>query len=260
MLEHIKRSKFEIAVLSFWIIFLNSYRIFSEVIGVDTEQSLMAFDTHVNWTMGLGRFVSAFLMKILMPYGFSYKTAMLFIVLGWIGVCLLYHYFLEKYGNWNRWSCLVFSLAFVSCPIWSEQNYFVCTVFVNVIGMMFSIAAAHFMLQSFENKLNWKKVWTAALFIVLAVGIYQALLYLVVANCIIFLTVNAYTKKKRFAEYLRQGIGCIGLLAVSVILYFIVSRIMSALLYDSATDYVGFTDAASYITGRIRWFQDGIAG
>ena len=46
---------------------------------MDTEQALLDLDSNLNWTLGCGRFVSAFFRKILMPDGFGYDIAMLLI-------------------------------------------------------------------------------------------------------------------------------------------------------------------------------------
>ena len=90
--EYIRSRRIEMILLSIWITILNTYRVFFHVIGVDTEQALLDLDSNLNWTLGCGRFVSAFFRKILMPDGFGYDIAMLLIIIGWVAVCMAYIY------------------------------------------------------------------------------------------------------------------------------------------------------------------------
>ena len=255
MLTYIKKSKIEIAVIGIWLLVLNCYKIFFHVVGVDTEQALILFDSNLNWTLGSGRFASALLRKVLMPYGFNYDIAMIITIIGWLSICILYQYFFQKYGNMNRWICLLFSILYISCPIWAEQNYFLCSVFVNVIGIICTVVAAHLLTENLQNGGRKSIICTAIILMIISIGIYQAFLYLAIANCIVFLTLNAYTKNISIKSYLLSGVKCMAIFCVATMGYFICSKTAIGLFYDAAVDYAGYTDATSYISGRMHWFD-----
>lgn len=256
MLNYIKDSKFEITMIGIWLVILNKYRVFFRVVGIDTEQALTAFDSNLNWTLGSGRFASAMVRKLLMPYGFNYDMAVFILIMGWLSTCVLYQYYLRKYGNLNRWLCLLFSAVFISCPIWVEQNYFLCSMFANVIGMMCTVVAAALLTESLQNGGRKRLIGVAAVLVIISIGIYQALLYLTIANCIVFLSLNAYTKNDSIRSYLISGIKCIVVVAFSTIGYFICSKIMVSLFYKAAFDYVGYVDAPSILWKRMYWFDN----
>ena len=255
MLQYIKKEKIEMVVIGIWLLVLNCYKIFFHVVGIDTEQALISFDSNLNWTLGSGRFASALLRKVLMPYGFNYDIALVMTIIGWLSVCVLYQYCLQKYGNMNRWVGLLFSILYVSCPIWAEQNYFLCSAFVNVIGIICTVVAAYLLTENLQNGGRKSLICTAIIFVIISIGIYQALLYLVIANCIVFLTLNAYTKSISFKSYLLSGIKSMVVLFVATMGYFVCSKIAIELFYDVAVDYAGFTDASQYISGRVHWFD-----
>lgn len=258
MFEYIKNSKLEITVIGIWLVVLNKYRVFFRVVGIDTEQALTAFDSNLNWTLGSGRFASALLRKLLMPYGFNYDMAVIILIIGWLSTCVLYQYYLQKYGKLNKWFCLLFSAVFISCPIWVEQNYFLCSVFANVIGMAGTVVAAALLTESLQNGGKKRLICVAVILVIISIGIYQALLYLAIANCIIFLSLNAYAKNISIKSYLLSGIKCIVIVAVSTIGYFICSNMMVSFFYNVAVDYVGYTDAQSIIWKRMYWSSENI--
>lgn len=253
MAAYLKQHKLDIAVLSGWLVLLNIYKVVFHVVGVDTEQALISLDSNLNWTLGSGRFASAFLRKLLMPYGFNYDIAMLITILGWLLVCLSFQYLLERYASFPPWCCLLFSLLFVSCPIWAEQSYFVCSFFVNVLGILFTVWSAALLTEMLQNQAPITNLVPAVLLAALAIAIYQALLFLLAAECILFLSLNAYTKRFSFPNYLKSGFLCIGVLIVATIIYFICSKICVFLFYDPTLDYAGFTSAASYMSNNLRW-------
>lgn len=43
MLEYVRKSKYEMIILSLWVMLLNNYRIIYHTIGVDTEEALLFF-------------------------------------------------------------------------------------------------------------------------------------------------------------------------------------------------------------------------
>ena len=108
MVDFLKKHKSEMISLGIWIIILNIYRVCFHVVGVDTEEALIEFDSNLNWTLGSGRFASAFFRKLLMPAGFNYDLAVLFIIIGWLLVCLGYIYCFERLGFGNRKTNLFF--------------------------------------------------------------------------------------------------------------------------------------------------------
>lgn len=259
MFEYIKNSKLEITVIGIWLVVLNKYRVFFRVVGIDTEQALTAFDSNLNWTLGSGRFASALLRKLLMPYGFNYDMAVIILIVGWLSTCVLYQYYLQKYGKLNKWFCLLFSAVFISCPIWVEQNYFLCSVFANVIGMAGTVVAAALLTESLQNEGKKCQICTAILLVIISTGIYQALLYLTIANCVIFLSLHAYTKNISIKSYMLSGIKCMVIVIVAVIGYFICSKMLVGLFYDAAMDYAGYVDAPSLLSEKISWFNSDIS-
>lgn len=256
MLNYVKKNKLEILILSIWIVVLYSYKILFHVVGVDTEEALISFASSLNWTLGSGRFVSALLRKILMPLGFNYDIAILLTIVGWGAVCISYQYCLSLYGDFNRLCKLFFSLLFVSCPIWAEQSYFMCSVFVNVIGILCAIWAAHILVQIIQNEFRQWHLIGAIVLIIISVGIYQALLYLIVANCIIFLSINSYTKNIVIGNYILSGVKCIAYIVIATLFYMCCSKIVITLFYNPLMDYAGYENATLYITSRIMWGKE----
>lgn len=253
MLNFLRKKKNDILILSIWIILINYYHIVFQVVGIDTEQALMELDSNLNWTLGSGRFASALLRKMLMPLGFNYTIAVILTIIGWISICLTYQYCLEKQGIMNKWCGLIFSLIFVSCPLWAEQIYFTCSVFVNVYGILFAIISAYLIVKIFNDGFNWKYFLSAIVLGVLAIGIYQACLYLLAANCIVFLTLDFYSRDEAFKQYILQGLKCVFIIVLITILYFIISKVAIGLWYDPLMDYAGHKEAGSYISNRIQW-------
>ena len=258
--EYIRSRRIEMILLSIWITILNTYRVFFHVIGVDTEQALLDLDSNLNWTLGCGRFVSAFLRKILMPDGFSYDIAMLLIIIGWVAVCMAYIYIFERMGISNRLCRLFFTMLFVACPLWAEQNYFVCSVFINVYGMLFTVIAACLLVSAIRRKARLARIGISMFLGVLAIGIYQALLYLWVANFVLFLSLSMYKKNCSISNYIVSGIKGIAIIAAAVVIYFCCSNVIVSLLYDASFDYAGYTNAGLYVAGRMRWLDGDIRG
>lgn len=258
MINFLRIHKAETVLLSIWMMILNIYKICFHVIGVDTEQALLELNDNLNWTLGSERFASALFRKVLMPAGFNYDLAVTLTIVGWLVVGLGYIFCFEKLGLNNRILNMFFVLLFVACPLWAEQNYFVCSVFINVYGMFFTIIAAFLFVSVFMDGGGYKKIFGAVILSVLAIGIYQALLYLLIANCSLFLTLKSYSQNAKLKVYLISGIKCIGLCAFSVILYFICAKMCSNLFYNPLMDYAGHTDADRYISGSVHWFKESV--
>lgn len=256
MANFFKNHKIEIILLSIWLIILNIYKVCFHVVGVDTEQALIELNSNLNWTLGSGRFASAFFRKLLMPIGFNYDLAVLYMIMGWLCVCLGYMYCFEKLGLKNRVINVFFGFIFVACPIWAEQNYFLCSVFVNVYGMLFTIIAAFLLVYFIENPVNVKKILLPIMLSVIAIGTYQALLYLLMANCIIFLSLRSYQKNEKISIYLLNGLKCIFICALSTLFYFFCSKVCSKVFYNPAIDYAGDINADKYISNFIGWFAN----
>lgn len=256
MIHFLRIHRTEAISLSVWLIILNIYKICFHVIGIDTEQALLDFNASLNWTLGSGRFASAFFRKILMPMGFHYDLAVVFMIVGWMMVGLGYIYCFEKFGQHHRIFNLFFALLFVACPIWAEHNYFLCSVFVHVYGIFFTIMAAFWLVSAIMDGGGFKKMTAAVILSVLAIGIYQALLYLFLANCILFLTLKAYSQKEKVNIFIISGIKCMGLCVFSIIVYFVCAKVCSNIFYHPWMDYAGHTDAGSYLSGHVRWFKE----
>lgn len=254
MLDFIKEHKSECIILLGWITFLNIYKICFHVVGVDTEQALIDLSSNLNWTIGSGRFASALFRWLMMPTGFNYDIAVLYTIIGWLAVCIGYMYCFEKLGLCNRVFNTFFCLLFISCPIWAEQSYFVCSVFVNVYGMFFTVIAAFLFVSSITYIGSLKKFLIAMLLSVFAIGIYQAHLYMLVANFIIFLTLRCYQNNESIQKYFIDGLKGVGAAFCSAVIYMICSKVVSAVCYEPSFDYAGYTDAGGYISGRIKWF------
>ncbi len=258
MIHFLLKHRVEAIFLSIWLIILNIYKICFHVIGIDTEQALLDFNASLNWTIGSGRFASAFFRKILMPIGFNYDLAIVFMIVGWVMVGLGYLYCFEKFGQHHRILNLVFSLLFVACPVWAEQNYFVCSAFVNVYGIFFTVMAAFLLTSGVMDGGGFKKIILAVTLSVLAIGIYQALLYFLLANCVLFLTLKVCSQKENGKRYIISAIKCMGLCVFSVILYIIFAKVCSYLCYHPQMDYAGHTDAGSYLSDNVRWFKESV--
>lgn len=193
-----------------------------------------------------------------MPNGFNYDIAMLIIVVGWVSVGISYMYCLNRYGGFNRVVCLLFSMLFVACPIWVEQNYFVCSVFVNVIGFLFAVWIAYMLVEK-DNVIH-KGIFCVGIIglIIFVIGIYQAILYLVVANYIIFLMLKLYVEGGTVKDFFIQSFIGGMTVALSTILYFVCSKLAVRMFWNPAMDYVGFSDPSVYMSSRLNWMKGDI--
>lgn len=255
--DYLKKHKMEIFVFSFWICMLNVYKISGHVIGLDTEQAMLDLNPSLNWTLGSGRFASAFFRKILMPMGFNYDMAVLYMIIGWVLICLTYGYCFERFCLSNRSINMLCGLIFCSNPIWVEQNYFLCSIFINVFGYWITIVSAYIFISSLDKK-NLKTIFMSITLAVLAIGIYQALLYVLLANMIIFLLVksnNSSSVQKFFSGVFK----CVFIVMLSTIIYLIISKLCIYAFYDTSLDYAGHTMANAYISSRLLWGKEGLA-
>lgn len=249
----------EITIFAACILFLNIYKFCFHVVGVDTELALLDFNSSLNWTLGSGRFTSALFRKLMMPAGFNYDMALLYFVLGWLCVCLGYIYCLEELGLKNKFLNFFFSAVFVSCPIWCEQNYFLCSMFINVYGIVIALISAYLFLCCLTEGSNRLKYIAAVTTAVIAIGIYQALLYLLAANFVIFLTWKCYLENKKISSYMQALFKFFVCIVVCVGIYFVFSQVSMKLLYKGDIDYAGYTYYSNYISSSISWFKDDFA-
>lgn len=101
-------------------------------------------------------------------------------------------------------------MLFVACPFWAEQNYSVCSSFVNIYGILFTIISAYFLVRVVLRESDSGYIIIIAIFLgIIAIGIYQALLYLLMANYVIFLSLSMYVKHGKVGGYLLAGIRCV---------------------------------------------------
>lgn len=255
MREFVKGHVAEITIFAACISFLNIYKLCFHVIGVDTELALMDFESSLNWTLGSGRFASAFFRKLVMPGGFNYDMALLYLILGWLCVCLGYIYCLEKSGLKNRFLNFFFSAVFVSCPIWCEQNYFLCSMFINVYGIVTALISAYLFLQCLTDKGNRLKCVGAVVTAVIAIGIYQALLYLLAADFVMLLTWKYYLENKKISGYIQAIFKFLGFIVVCVGIYFAFAHVSRAMFYKGDLDYAGYTYSSNYVSSNISWLS-----
>lgn len=256
MIQFAKEHKTEIIIITIWVCFLNIYRISTHVVGVDTEEAILDLNANLNWTMGSGRFASAILRKIMMLGAFNYDWALIYMIVGWILICLGYIYSFEKLGFQNHLYNTIFCVLLCSCPIWAEQNYFLCSIYVNVYGFVFTIASALLFAFFIDNK-GYKKLIVVIILSAIAIGIYQALLYVLLFNCVFFVTLKYYNKNVNIRKYWGALFKIGGMIVSVVLIYFICSKICIHIFYHSNVDYAGFTNSGLYINSKVRWFHDG---
>lgn len=253
VIQILKTDYVSIIIIAIWTILLNGYRLFLHPIGIDTEQALCSFNTNLNWTIGCGRFVSAAIRHIVMPFSFNYVIATVIIIVGTIGAMLGYLYCFKYFGIKNKASRLLFALIYISYPVWAEQNYFLCSAHANIIGLVLSVYSAYNLTIWIAEKKEFKYALLACLSTVLATGIYQTFFYLIIANTVVFLFIKSYNTGMNFTSLFIAFIRLASVVISAFLIYYICSKICITLFYDPRMDYAGLTDAQAYILSQVSW-------
>ncbi|MGN0482353.1 MAG: glucosyltransferase domain-containing protein [Lachnospiraceae bacterium] len=243
--------RYMILVIALWLLLLNSYRLFFNPIGIDTEQTLYAYGADMNWRIGCGRFMSVIISRICFPFSFNYQMAVVLLVINSLIAMIGYDYCLLYFGMKNKTSRLIFSMLFLSYPVWAEQWYFVDVAFIFALGLFLSVCAAFFITKWLLGQKSY--LIGACVCNILAVGMYQTYFYLTIANTIAFLFLFFYEKRITIMDLVRMVGKFLIFAIVSFTGYELISKICIKLFYHPEIDYAGWSDASTYIDGQIGW-------
>lgn len=257
MLEFIKGRK---AILWFSIISVlgvYGYRLVHFTIGIDTEMAIADYEANLNWIMGGGRFSGVLLRKILMPHEFNYFLAIFITILVLIAANVTFAFVLYKWGMRNTGALMVFLGLFLTFPTFAEIFYFAGASYSIAIGILLSILSAHFISEWVHFERSLKYLLLGSGLGVFIVGLYQAFLFLIIAEIValFILKIEVGKTTEKISVFFKIGMKLIAGIIVIIACYFLLSKVCTLFLYKEELPYAGYTNAQDYISGQVLWFN-----
>lgn len=242
--------------IPFVVVFLIfSYRLWNYSIGIDTELAISDYESKINWAMGCGRFFSAFLNRVLMPWRFNYYLSIVYEIIGLELVCFGYLFILYKNGMRKVAELVLFGTLLFTYPTLAELFYFTNAGFNNAIGWFFAVIATYMLSEWVMKREKVAYLIVGIICGACGIGAYQSCLYLMIAGLVLVILIDimdensVYTFKIIVEQALRVVVAIMG----AVICYLVVSKVCINLFYDVNLPCMGYTDANAYISGQVTW-------
>lgn len=246
--EFIKKSKYSIIIILFFIIFAFGQRLISNSFSIDTEVYMYNIENNVNWDWwnSLSRWSAVWINKALEIKMFPiYATNCLTLIIMFLYSIafnfLFYINLKESYKDTFTKYQFVFPIIFLTNPIFAEQYNFIHQNVSIALGILM-IPMSLLLFNNAENGASkFKRVESYILGILLAVlgfGVYQSIILLYIATVVSCYILKILKENDNCWKYLLKQILLFGII---VLIYYVISKMTGP--------------KGSYL--QIVWFKDG---
>lgn len=241
--SYIKRNRYVIAILTFFVCLLHSDKLSSVNSGIDTEKIIFAGgDIYRSW-LGIGRQGLVFLKWMMgqlsyNPY-FAGILTLLFLVMAVIAFCFLFEYIRRGAGKGSL--LLTFGMLLTAHPVLTEQLYFSLQG-AEITFSFLLCAVSLFCAHHWAEKRGGCWFVSGVLLLLPAFSVYQAMvpLYLfgIVAVCLLYGLRTGQETEGGNASGIRKEMQYLFHLMTVFLLSLTVNQLIT-LLFFSKSDYLG---------------------
>jgi len=225
------------------LLFIYGVRIFGYNIGVDTENSMIGSPTLNQRRVAMGRF-GLVLLKYIQPAGkFNLYAAnffaVLFLLFSSLFWCMIFDFYSKVKSNIGYF---VFSLFYLSSPIWVEVIYFTTQAAETVFIVALCPICIYFMWEGMKKN---RKIYTVGAICALAflISVYQAVIAMFCAGIFIVYILEIENGKLTDKQIKKLFINIVMSIACALVLYFVANSIFINLIFR--------IDKSSYLTKMI---------
>ena len=212
--------------------------------GIDTDVMLYDVELEYRAWNSIGRYALVWLSR-LMNFGGPFsvlRTGIVTLVFVWIAVLLWSALFADVRGALSKAETLVFSLLFVTSPLWTEQFYFKLQAQEVALALCFS-ALSVWLAYRFCTGGAVYLAWPAAVLLILSTGVYQtfAALFLTGLCAALFLSLSEQ-REINLGLFFRRGIP---LFVCSMVVHFLLTRVFGGGSLHAASEVFWLSRPAS---------------
>lgn len=241
------------------LLLIYGIRIFCYNIGVDTENSVIGSTTLNQRRIAMGRF-GLVLLKCIQPAGkFNMYAAnfgaVLFLLFSSLLWCIIFDFYSKVKSNIGYF---VFSLFYLSSPIWVEVIYFTTQAAETVFIVALCPICVYFMWEGMKNNRKMYTVGSICLLVFL-ISVYQAVIAMFCAGILIVYILEIENGVLTDKQIKKLFINMVLSATCALILYFVANNIVINLIFriDKSNYFSNIIDGnkSESIIGKIALFM-----
>ena len=252
-IEFIKKSKWQIAIILFFIIFAFGERIISQSFSIDTELYIQDIGREGRWDWwiilnrwGLVLLNKVFQMDSLPIFASNFLTATCILAYSILFNYLFYINLKEEYKEKFIKYQFIFPIIFITNPVFAEQYNFILQN-VSVAFTVMLIPIIILMLDKIENPNISRKnkiinTIIAMFLLILSFGVYQSVILLYIVTVVVCYLLKVIKENDNSWKYLGKHIG---IFLLSAIIYLGIGKVLA----------IG-QESSSYL--QLAWLKDSI--